>query len=86
MPRSYLGGWYHALKVRRAWRKKFSGTVKKNRMRMWRRMVKRRYFWKTPEERVEGMQKFIDGLKELGKTLSIPDGYEETVRDTRDDK
>lgn len=59
MPRPYLVGWYYALKdLKRRWK------IKPHR-KIWLHMLRRKYYWRTPEERVQSMKHMLDELKKI---------------------
>ena len=68
MPRSYLVGWGYAFKA-------FYKSYRKSKIqrKIWRKLVHKKYYWLTTEERVESHKKCLDALGELGKNM-FPNG------------
>ncbi|WP_067923572.1 hypothetical protein [Alicyclobacillus shizuokensis] len=69
MPRPYVVGWYYAFKTLYDWKKKHGWRVTRRRMKLWKQMLRKKYFWRTPKERAEEMRKFLDGIREMGRTV-----------------
>ena len=75
MPRPYLVGWGYALRV-------YFKTFKRAKAsrRMWIKLVKRKYYWLTTEERVESNKKCLGTIAELGRK-AFPNGISKDYLD-----
>jgi len=68
--RPYLVGWYYFYKKLFYDIKTLGFKVVLRRKNIYKQMLKKKYFWFTPEERVEKMKKGFDALKEMTKNIS----------------
>ena len=59
MSRPYLIGWYYAFQHLWQLRKR------KNKWYMWKQLLKKKYYWLTPEERVEAIKKCFNELRKI---------------------
>jgi ribosomal protein L28 len=82
MPRPYLVGWGYAIK----WiynRIKTHGWISAWRTRrIFLQMIKKKWFWTTPEERVAAVEKGLEALRQIGESIrkNAPEYYEELRR------
>ena len=69
MPRPYLVGWYYFYKKVFHDIRLHGFHIVRKRKNIYKQMLKKKYFWFTPEERIEQNKKCFDALKEMTKNI-----------------